>query len=488
MSTEEKKNGSEGQDKDKDWSIDWSQSDEMDLSLDDIDDPQDLEKDFWAPYAKNHPESADSIPTASKIQSSSKSGSGQDSSNQWNTVKGSAAGSSSEEDYNDLTERELRKAQKERDKEAKKKRHRLPAPLKALVYIVVVVGGSVLLATAAWVAANDVLALNKDEASTYIEITDTTTFNDVVQALKDEGMIEYPFLFRLYCSFTDSLTELNAGAYEVNTNMDYHAICSALETTSTVTESVDVTIPEGYTVDQIFELLVEKGVCESTEELEEVAANHDYDFDFLEDIPLGDYHRLEGYLFPDTYTFYIGHDPLYVINKMLVNFDDQFTSDMEEEAAEMGYSVYEILTVASIIEKETNGSDMRNIATVIYNRLNSDETQGLLQMDSTIQYILELNGTGRKEELDDSDFEIDSPYNTYLYAGLPEGPICNPSLASIEAALNPNDEDYLYYFHDNSGDGHFYSDYDTFQAEMELYLSDDYVPEEDTTNYEAFDE
>ncbi len=456
-----------------DWSIDWSQSDEFnfdgDLSA------LDIEKEFWAPYAQQHPDEfgpSSGLPTAKPPVTAARK---------------------EEPEYDDdfdddLTEWELRLAQKERKREAKRKNNRLPAPLKALIYVVVVIGCSVLFATVGWVLANDVLALNKEEIVAEIEITDNTTFASLLSELQDEGIVTYPWLFRLYCLFTGSLESLNSGAYEVNTDMDYHALCSALSTTSTTRESINVTIPEGYTVDQIFALLVEKGVCSSVEELQEIAATHDYAFDFLEDIPLGDYHRLEGYLFPDTYTFYIGHDPLYVINKMLVNFDNQFTKDMKKTAEEAGYTIYEILTVASIIEKETNGTDMRNIAAVIYNRLSGTETLGKLQMDSTIQYVLERTGIGRKDELESSDFEIDSGYNTYLYAGLPEGPICNPSLTSIQAALSPNDVTYLYYFHDVSGTAHFYTKYSEFVTEKELYLSGDYVPEEETTNYEAFED
>ncbi len=465
-----------------DWSIDWSQSDEMDLELDDAEDESDLERQFWAPYAESHPNQVEAIPTVSKVNQ--RSGKGDPRKNARNTASG-------EEMYfedDDFTERELRRAQKERIREAKGKSRRLPALLRALIYVVCVIGGSVLMATVGWIMANDVLALNKSEASAYVEITEATEFSDVLVTLNEEGIVDYPWLFRLYCIFTSSLQELKEGTYEVNTDMDYHALCSALSTTNTTKESIDVTIPEGYTVDQIFALLVEKGVCESEEELQEIAATHDYAFDFLADIPLGDYHRLEGYLFPDTYTFYIGHDPLYVINKMLVNFDNQFTKDMKAAAEEAGYSIYEILTVASIIEKETNGTDMRNIAAVIYNRLSSNETLGKLQMDSTIQYVLERTGVGRKDELESADFAIDSGYNTYLYAGLPEGPICNPSLSSIQAALSPNDVDYIYYFHDTSGTAHFYKSYSDFVSAKELYLSDDYVPEEDNTNYEDFED
>ena len=450
------KNGSGGFD--SDWSIDWSQSDEFDL--DEFEDIDSLESQYWAPYEAQQKEKGGS--TGAEIRSRQQP-----------------------------TEQDKKRAAEEvtRQKKRRGRNHRrIPTPLAVLIYIVFVVGGSLVMATFGWIAANDVLALNKEPAEAVIELTSETTVDDVASTLKEEGIIDYPWLFKLYCTVTHAEEKLSYGSSQVNTDMDYHALVSALSTSSATRTTVDVTIPEGYTVDQIFALLVEKGVCENVEELQKEAAEHDYAFDFLKDIPLGDYHRLEGYLFPDTYTFYVGHDPLYAINKLLVNFDNQYTTEMRQATEAKGYTMQEMLTIASMIEKESNGQDQRNISSVIFNRLGSDKTNGLLQIDATVQYALERSGQERKENLSSEELALDSPYNTYVYAGLPEGPICNPSLVSIQAALNPNDTDYYYYLHDSYGESHFYTNVSDFEEGKNTYLSGSYVAEEDDTNYEGFDE
>lgn len=452
------KNGSGGFD--SDWSIDWSQSDEYDL--DEFEDIDSLESQFWAPYEAQQRQ------------------------------KGRGSTGAEIRDGHQPTERDKKRAAAEVTRQKKrrgKNRRRIPAPLAVLIYIVFVVGGSLVLATFGWIAANDVLALNKEPLAATIELTSESTVDEITDKLESNGLIEYPWLFKLYCKVTSAEEKFSFGSFEVNTEMDYHALVSALSSSSTTKQTIQVMIPEGYTVDQIFQLLVDSGVCETVTDLQEMAANHDYAFDFLQDIPLGDYRRLEGYLFPDTYEFYLGQDPLYVINKMLVNFDDKVTQEMRDTAANMGYSLHQIIIISSLIEKESNGIDQRNIASVIYNRLNSDVTQGLLQFDSTIQYILELQGNERKDQLLETDLAIDSPYNTYLYAGLPAGPICNAGLDCIQAALNPNSTDYIYFLQDNSGNSYFYNNYDEFIAGKNLYLAQGYVPEEeDNTNYEDFND
>ena len=249
--------------------------------------------------------------------------------------------------------------------------------------------------------------------------------------------------------------------------MDYRALLSGMSANSATRATVTVTIPEGYTVDQIFTLLEEKGVA-SVEDLQDMAANHDYAFSFLQDLELGDYHRLEGYLYPDTYEFTTPQNPLYVINKMLVRFDEQFTDAMRQEVADSGRTIHEIITIASMIEKETDGNDRADIASVIYNRLNnpSGGTQGYLQIDATLAYI---NGGKVPTEADKS---IDSPYNTYLYKGLPAGPISNPGLESIKAAMNPNSTSYYYYALGDDGVHHFFKtlrEQQNFIATQELY-------------------
>lgn len=368
----------------------------------------------------------------------------------------------------------------------RRRRRRRLGVVGALLYVAFVIGISVFLATYGWTLANDVLALNKvdhsavitlpeeiftvyevekeveveaedgEEGETVTEIQVRTVreadMDYVAQRLKEGGIIENEWLFKLFSTITNSDEKLYPGTYTLNTDMDYRAVVSNLGSNATSRATVSVTFVEGSTVDQIFELLEKKGVA-SVEDLQDMAATHPYKFSFLQEIPLGDYHRLEGYLFPDTYDFYVNDDPKYVINKMLLNFDSRFTDEMREQVAETEYTIYDILTIASMIEKETDGTDEKTIASVIYNRLEhpTSGTNGKLQIDATLVYI---NGGKTPSE---ADKEIDSPYNTYKYAGLPAGPIANPGMAAIRAAMNPENTDYYYYVLNPQTNRHEYS-------------------------------
>jgi UPF0755 protein len=199
------------------------------------------------------------------------------------------------------------------------------------------------------------------------------------------------------------------------------------------------------------------------EKLTASAEEDEFDYSFLDDVERTGAERLEGYLFPDTYEFYKGAEAKSVLNKMLSNFNDRFTEEMEVKAETLGYSKDDILIIASIIEKETTGEDRQDIASVIYNRLKNpdhDDISGHLQMDSTVQYIL----PERKEHLTDEDISIESPYNTYLVTGLPAGPICSPGLTSIQAALEPNQTNYYYFMLGDDGEDHFFTDGSSFNA------------------------
>lgn len=371
------------------------------------------------------------------------------------------------QDYQSSSSRQPRRREETQRSSNTRRRKKRSGLSGAAIYAIFVIGVSALLACIGWVAANDVLALNKPEKTATITITNDDSFGDVAEKLKDEGLIEYKFLFNLFATFTRSKDDVVAGTFTLNTDMDYRALLSGMSVNSATRATVTVTIPEGYTVDQIFTLLEEKGVA-SVEDLQDMAANHDYAFSFLQDLELGDYHRLEGYLYPDTYEFTTPQNPLYVINKMLVRFDEQFTDAMRQEVADSGRTIHEIITIASMIEKETDGNDRADIASVIYNRLNnpSGGTQGYLQIDATLAYI---NGGKVPTEADKS---IDSPYNTYLYKGLPAGPISNPGLESIKAAMNPNSTSYYYYALGDDGVHHFFKtlrEQQNFIATQELY-------------------
>ena len=371
------------------------------------------------------------------------------------------------QDYQSSSSRQPRRREETQRSSNTRRRKKRSGLSGAAIYAIFVIGVSALLACIGWVAANDVLALNKPEKTATITITNDDSFGDVAEKLKDEGLIEYKFLFNLFATFTRSKDDVVAGTFTLNTDMDYRALLSGMSANSATRATVTVTIPEGYTVDQIFTLLEEKGVA-SVEDLQDMAANHDYAFSFLQDLELGDYHRLEGYLYPDTYEFTTPQNSLYVINKMLVRFDEQFTDAMRQEVADSGRTIHEIITIASMIEKETDGNDRADIASVIYNRLNnpSGGTQRYLQIDATLAYI---NGGKVPTEADKS---IDSPYNTYLYKGLPAGPISNPGLESIKAAMNPNSTSYYYYALGDDGVHHFFKtlrEQQNFIATQELY-------------------
>ncbi|MGM9566385.1 endolytic transglycosylase MltG [Evtepia sp.] len=346
----------------------------------------------------------------------------------------------------------------------KKKKKKRSALSSSMIYILMVCGVSAILATLGWTMANDMLALNKDEVEAVITIQDEKNFGKVADQLKDNDIINYKFLFRLFATFSGKANDIVPGQYKLDTSMDYSAILNNLSSSSASRMTTTVTIPEGYSMAQIFQLLEKKGVS-TVEKLEDMAANHDYDFSFLQDIPMGEATRLEGYLFPDTYTFYLGEDPKYVINKMLVNFDAKVTDAIRQQIWDQGKSIGEILNVASMIEKETDGTDRATIASVIYNRLNnpSGGTQGYLQIDATIQYVLPEGEIVSKEDYD----TVDSPYNTYLNKGLPPGPIANPGMESIMAAINPESTNYYYYALGDDKVHHFF----TSLSEHEAFLN-----------------
>ena len=338
----------------------------------------------------------------------------------------------------------------------------------AMMYVIVVIGVSALLACLGWIAANDVLALNKAYKEETVTITQemiredgTADVGQVSRLLKEKGLIQYRGLFSLFSSLTHGKNKIIAGSFTLNTDMDYRALISGMSWSSSSKAKVNVTIPEGYTVAQIFQLLEDSNVA-SVEDLNEMAADHDYAFSFLQDIPLGDPSRLEGYLFPDTYEFTTPHSALYVINKMLVRFDEVFTDEMRAQVEKSGKTIHEVLTVASLIERETDGTDQKRIASVIYNRLNDPtaETVGLLQIDATLTYI---NG-GRVPV--EADKQIDSPYNTYKYKGLPPGPIASPGLKAIQAAMDPEKTSYFYYVLGDDNVHHFFKTYSEMQSFM----------------------
>ena len=228
-----------------------------------------------------------------------------------------------------------------------------------------------------------------------------------------------------------------------------------------------MTIPEGTTQAQIFEMLEKAGVS-TVKDLTETAANYDFKFSFLKGVlPLGDAKRLEGYLFPDTYEFYMGEDPVSVLNKM-IRFDQIFTEEMRQTMAAQGKTINDAVIIASMIEKETDGGDQGKISSVIYNRLDkpTSETAGYLNIDATILYA--TGGTT-------VDLNADTPYNTRTHKGLPPTAICCPGADALKAAVSPESTNYYFYALGDHGVHHFFTNYNQHQnfiASQELYKHD----------------
>ncbi len=354
--------------------------------------------------------------------------------------------------------------------------------LGGLIFFAFVLSVSIILACVGWMAASDVLALNKDpltatvtldrdqfsnktvtvtDEETGAERTETVRYANldyVANALKSAGIIEYRGLFKFYCRFSHAAEQIDPGTYELSTSFDYRALVKKMQVGSGAMVATTVTIPEGFTMDQIFQRLEEEGVC-AYDDLLNAAANYQYNYSFLDENALGDPARLEGFLFPDTYEFYQGMQASSAINKFLVNFHDRLTREVLDLAQERGLTLQQAITIASMIEKEAANDDERAlIASVIYNRLSREMP---LQIDSTVMYVMEEHG----DTLTVEDTQIDSPYNTYLHTGLPPTPIANPGIASIDAAVKPASTNYLYYALDaESGVHKFFTSYSEFEA------------------------
>ena len=291
---------------------------------------------------------------------------------------------------------------------------------------------------------NGLDALNKIEANAKeIVIPKGSTVKSISKILKDENMIKDSFVFELYCKINEKSDKIKAGKYRISNSMEVPEIVEVLVSGKALIDTVRFTIPEGYNLAQIVDKINSLGVV-SSESINEALKAGRYEYEFIEQIPDRE-NKLEGYLFPDTYEIYRDTTAEAIIKKLLGRFDDVFTEEFRKRAEELNMSIDQVVILASIIEREAKlDSERKLISGVFHNRL---KKKMLLQSCATVQYLLKEP----KEELLYEDLEIDSPYNTYKYPGLPPGPIASPGLAAIEAALYPEKTDFLYFFARNDG-------------------------------------
>jgi UPF0755 protein len=286
-----------------------------------------------------------------------------------------------------------------------------------------------------------------------VEVVKGDTLSSVAKNLEQAGVIENAFMFEVEARMDGQSTEIQTGEYTFNPGEDGDEILAKL-TAGKAAPILAITIPEGLNLEQTAqEVADQSGV--SAARFEEAARRPDYGYGFLEDPAV---ESTEGFLFPKQYEFEEGTTASQMVTRMLEQYLlETQTLDISGAKERLNLTEYELVTVASLIEKEASNPEERPlVASVIYNRIRRDMS---LQIDATVLYALDRP----KEELSLADLKIDSPYNTYENTGLPPGPICSPSRQSLEAAINPAETAYLYYVLKSNGEEHFFTgNYDEF--------------------------
>lgn len=390
----------------------------------------------------------------------------------------------------------------------------IPHILSTCLWILIVVFIGMSIGRLAWVCAADLLALGKEPISASITIQPDDDISAVAQKLQKAGLIRYASLFETFAKITGKADNMLTGTITFNIGQekplvyDYNALANALTYRGGVTVSVEVMIPEGFNCAQIFELLEKNGVCDADEleayvvklslgtdkdsqaaldaikakpeskqtpaekilakatvaeqsEFEKIRKELLSDYWFLQGVKFGHQYALEGFLFPDTYQFYIDSDPEDVIIKLLDGFDYRFAPSLVDQYVKLNaklgtnLSLYQVITLASIVEKESASPDESyNIASVFYNRLRNRSEFPCLNSDATVTYDTNYRSKGLLITHEDIN---NSPYNTYTQAGLPPTPICNPGMSTLKAALDPADTGYYFFIFDKENGVHQFS-------------------------------
>ncbi len=353
---------------------------------------------------------------------------------------------------------------KRSEKGKRKKKKRSSGVGSTYVFFIAVIVTSMVLSIYAIFCMNDILAITKTKSSVTISFDQQVkSSNDAIDVLSDSGLIKCKNFCKLFVALRDKVISsssiggpYDAGIYYLNGKMGLEGMLIALQGENLTGETVTLTFPEGYTVPEIVTKLSDNDVCDKQALIKAIEST-DYTYSLVSDLKSKDSvpYRLEGYLFPDTYEFYLDENPAAVVRKFLKNGEDKFTKKYRNRAEEMGLSYHEVIIIASIIQKEAaNDEQMKTISAIIHNRLDDKASFPTLGCQSTADYITNKVAPALSSTSAHTSEYYMAYYNTNnksTVVGLPAGPISNPGQKAIEAALYPSDTNAKFFFHDTKG-------------------------------------
>ncbi len=341
------------------------------------------------------------------------------------------------------------------------------------IWIVMIVSICLMLGQFVIFGTFDMLAITRNDNVVKVEIPKGAGKNAIANILYEKGVIKQPGFFKMYLLLTKGSQKFIPGSFEIKSNLDYEATINYLLSNANRIDSdiVDVTVPEGKNIIEIAGILEKNEICSSDEFLKACKSNDfNKDYDFIAGSSSKDIiYKLEGYLFPDTYSFYKNVEPKSVIKKFLNNFENKvskklLTDESNEKvsvktlAERKSMSISDVINFASLVQAEaSNDADMPGVAAVISNRLSTlnnggkstfgDAINGCLSLDSTTWYPYRSKDKVPSNIVD----TYESPYDTYKFSGFPKGPICNPGITAIESVLTFKPTQYYFYCHSKEG-------------------------------------
>ncbi|WP_018589746.1 endolytic transglycosylase MltG [Terrisporobacter glycolicus] len=334
---------------------------------------------------------------------------------------------------------------------------------KIVVFIIAVL---ILIIVTTFVVIQQMGPYNKgNKEDIVIDIPTGSTLSQVTDILKENNLIKNKTLFKLYVKVSNNSSKIKSGKYLFNQTYSNKEIIEDLSEGKIYNDGIKITVPEGSTSFEIMDILVKNKLGEKKvyEKLINNPKEFKEKFKFLDDEKIK---SLEGFLYPSTYYFSEKQSEKEVLEHMLETFNSKYTDKLQKKQKELNKSLYEVVNLASIVEKEAVlDEDRPIIASVFYNRIKINMP---LQSDATIQYIFKE----RKKSITYNDLKIDSPYNTYKVAGLPPTPIANPGIKSIEAVLYPDNTEYLYFVATIEGGNNYSKTYEEHVKNVEKYRKD----------------